>query len=354
MRQLSTIEYMPSLFLRPAEMQALSMLSKSEKDFIFPIFLLRPWMTSKLLDAAFAKLEETYGERTYLIDVDHLIEPSLEREAGRQFNALFDSNDGIRSWFSLIKARPNALPCLRLESASEAGVLAQAEIASDLGRPFALRLVYGRDEWWEQHLDDLLEIPHASFLIIIDLGWSIHLTQRFTWAEAVLKKVSQQRPDLSVNLSGSSFPWNFANFSLGHGVSIQERHIFEDARRRFNAINLIYGDWGSARPPLSTGGGKPVPRIDYPSSNLWHIYRCPDDKGGYQTAARKIMHDEEVWRRDVHAWGRVMIEATAEGEPSGITSPQKATATRINLHMHRQCADRMGGAGMAYEEDYEE
>jgi hypothetical protein len=48
------------------------------------------------------------------------------------------------------------------------------------------------------------------------------------------------------------------------------------------------------------------------------------------------MGDEEVWDARLRVWGTQMIERTALGDPDAILSPARATATRINLHLHRQ------------------
>ena len=35
-------------------------------------------------------------------------------------------------------------------------------------------------------------------------------------------------------------------------------------------------------------------------------------------------------------WGKQMIERTAYGDEGAISSPPKATAARINIHLHQQ------------------
>jgi hypothetical protein len=51
-------------------------------------------------------------------------------------------------------------------------------------------------------------------------------------------------------------------------------------------------------------------------------------------------------------WGTQMIERTALGDPDAITSPVRATAARINIHLHRQLFYDDPGAGL-YDTDEE-
>ena len=55
----------------------------------------------------------------------------------------------------------------------------------------------------------------------------------------------------------------------------------------------------------------------------------------YTLCAKKIMA-EEYWMPDLRLWGTQMIEQTALGDKFGINSPAKATAVRINIHLHTQ------------------
>jgi hypothetical protein len=48
------------------------------------------------------------------------------------------------------------------------------------------------------------------------------------------------------------------------------------------------------------------------------------------------MDDEGAWDAGLRLWGTQMIERTSLGDPDAITSPARATATRINIHLHRQ------------------
>lgn len=109
---------------------------------------------------------------------------------------------------------------------------------------------------------------------------------------------------------------------------------------------MIYSDRAGARAEkIGGGGGIPSPRIDYPLGNDWRFIReefedhaAPKDNEReilYTAIARQMMK-EEYWNSDLHVWGTQVIELTSKGDKFGINSPTKATAVRINIHLHQQ------------------
>ena len=148
--------------------------------------------------------------------------------------------------------------------------------------------------------------------------------------------IRRHAPLSHVALSASSFPDSF--------VGLAEQQIYE--RRLFDALpvreSLIYSDRGSAKVERQTGGGGwPAPRIDYPLATDWKFFRCDDGTTGfegYREQAEALIATEAqgIWNPRLRVWGTQMIERTAAGDTSAIGSPQKATATRINLHLQRQ------------------
>ena len=55
----------------------------------------------------------------------------------------------------------------------------------------------------------------------------------------------------------------------------------------------------------------------------------------YQEAAIEVMNSE-YWDAELRLWGTQMIEKTSLGDQYGITSANRATAVRINLHLYQQ------------------
>ena len=119
-------------------------------------------------------------------------------------------------------------------------------------------------------------------------------------------------------------------------AKILERGFHRSVSSRLPELTLFYSDRGSARAKrIGGGGGQPAPRIDYPDLNDWYFFRF-DEVGGYKKAADALKAVKGLWNSAMRIWGTQMIERTALNDPYAITSPARATAVRINLHMHRQ------------------
>jgi hypothetical protein len=71
---------------------------------------------------------------------------------------------------------------------------------------------------------------------------------------------------------------------------------------------------------------------------------------GYQLQASALIASRH-WDSRLRLWGCQMIEKTAFGDESGITSPNRATAARINIHLHQQLW--FGDAEALYDTDEE-
>ena len=67
-RELSEVDYVPLLSVRPAEIRALKELPEKTKDRLLPFMFLRPWTTAQQLDNALVRIEEAYGTRPVIID----------------------------------------------------------------------------------------------------------------------------------------------------------------------------------------------------------------------------------------------------------------------------------------------
>jgi hypothetical protein len=116
---------------------------------------------------------------------------------------------------------------------------------------------------------------------------------------------------------------------------VVERALYADLVRRHNEATLVYGDWGSTRPPaVDTGPMRNTPRIDLPSGGQWLCFRKVESEG-YPEIAQRLMKDD-AWTDDASTWGAYTIAATAAGLPGAIRSPGTAAAARINIHLHQQ------------------
>lgn len=161
----------------------------------------------------------------------------------------------------------------------------------------------------------------------------------------LLNKMNNALPDAIYSVSCSSFPFSFSGSYRGE-IPIYERQIYNKMVDNCPDATLVYSDRGSARANrISGGGGTPPPRIDYPLKNDWRFIRkeFEDAKNTtreeridlYQKAAQEMMSND-YWLPDLHLWGIQMIERTKLGDEYGITSANRATAVRINLHLYQQ------------------
>tara|TARA_R110000868_G_scaffold243100_1_gene498873 strand:- start:54538 stop:55614 length:1077 start_codon:yes stop_codon:yes gene_type:complete len=347
--------YVPTIFIRNAEIKALSNLPVSDKRDLYPIFQLRPWLNSHHLENSIKVVEKAIGEKPYFLDLDpyyDFMAKDLTKEAVAEFRSLFSPKDAFSNWYSFVEKFDRVTPCLRLESGGYSTLGPQIEVATSLDRGF---LAYIRHDFvypFDQVITQVCETGHSNFAFVIDTGWNKNLMPRMQWASSLIAKISDHRPEIPVIVTGSSFPDLFVNFSQGFVKPIDERAIYNSLVREHNAASLIYGDWGSTRPPSSGGGGQKIPpRIDLPTSSGWAIFRSEDDDEGYQEMAVEAMGSDE-WNGQPQLWGTHMIESTSLGSQSGIKSVASASATRINIHLHTQLRYSAPGLFFDTEDDY--
>lgn len=347
--------YVPTIFIRNAEIKALSNLPDSDKRDLFPIFQLRPWLNSHHLDNSMKVVRKAIGEKPFFLDLDPYYDFSgkdLEKPSIAEFRSLFSPNDGFSNWYNFVAKYDDVTPCLRLESGGYETLGQQIDTATDLDRGF---LAYIRHDFkypFDQVIKQVCATGHSNFAFVIDTGWGRNLMPRMQWASSLIARISEHRTEIPVIVTGSSFPDLFISFSQGHVKQIDERTIFDTLVREHNAASLIYGDWGSTRPPSSGGGGQPIPpRIDLPVADAWAIFRSEDEDQGYQEMAEAAMSSDE-WEGQPKLWGTYMIENTSNGDQSGIKTVAAASATRINIHLHTQLRYNAPGLFFDTEDDY--
>jgi len=352
--KLKAIEYCPSLFLRPAEMRALEELPTQDKNRVIPLIFLRPWLTSKSFEKSLETVHRAFPDRQFFAELDpYYVRPNVSRRSVTEFNGFFDPRNAFMNWRAILHEVPTAIPVARLEGGSSA-LAKQIERLSDLERGIALRL--SRDLTPQPHtiLRTFLDAQPPDPVIIIDLGWSMSLLENTQWAISILDILRREQPDVPVIVSGSSFPENFSDLRSGSSIPLSERFAYNEAVRLFNEVRLIYGDWGSTRPPKApTPMSTPVPRIDLPTRDAWAVFRAPADEGGYPAAASQAVESRD-WPTGTIIWGTYLIRATADEQPNQISTAAQATAVRVNIHLHTQVNFSTFGPFTEPDEDFEE
>ena len=333
--RLAGIRYLPILAIRPAEMKALEELPENDKDILLPTILLRPWLASNELEKSLMKVDEAYGQRPWIADVEEWFARESEVEAGRpvieELLALADPTGGFANWCKFVADHEFVIPCAQLREKSE--FLLQLESLSVLGRGIVIKLPRERFGLLDDILNAVALVTATDFLIIFDYEQATEsdLVDVATCA-ALVKKVLGKVPDCYIAVSATSFPDSFVD--LGEATII-ERTFHKAVSSQLSGVPIIYSDRGSARAKrIDGGGGKPAPRIDYPVPERWYFNRVDEDDG-YQKAATSLMK-KSYWQKHMRVWGTQMIERTSLSDPYAITSPARATAVRINLHLHRQ------------------
>jgi len=347
--------YVPTIFIRNAEIKALSNLPKSDKRDLFPVFQLRPWLNSHQLENSITVVRKALEQNLFFLDLDPYYDffgKDLTKPAVEEFHSLFSPKNGFANWYNFIEKYEGVTPCLRLESGGHESLTQQIDTATGLDRGFLAYLRHDFKYPFDQVIAQVCATGHSNFAFVIDTGWNRDLMPRMQWASELISMISSYRTEIPVIVTGSSFPDLFVNFAQGHVKQIDERVIFDTLVREHNAAALIYGDWGSTRPPSKGGGGQPIPpRIDLPVADGWAIFRSEDETEGYEEMADAAMESDE-WDGQPKIWGTHMIENTSNGEQSGIKTVAAASATRINIHLHTQL--RYNSPGLFYdtEDDY--
>ncbi len=346
------IPYIPILTTRPAELTALRELPTSDKKKLMPAIQLRPWLTSKEFDNTIAKIDEAYGNnREWISNLDEYYEEPLPnpeqpskdtRPAITTFKSLLEPANGYENWCAFVEKHPNMIPCVQLSAIEQ--LEEQLKKLLNLNRGVVFHLDGKHKEKLQEYknnFDIIFEIlkknqAASNILFIIDFK-TITNTQDILilfgyWNDLITKILKNS---YSIAISGTSFPSSFTDAPLS--LAIKERKIYELINNDNNG-NIIYSDRGSTRinEKRQQGGSKPIPRIDYPVKNDWHFFR-ENKETNYNTLAKQAIESSN-WDNKLFLWGTELIKATASSNKllDIISSPVKATAVRINIHLHMQ------------------
>jgi hypothetical protein len=333
-----TTSYIPTIFLRNAELQAVAELPDGAKDLLTPIFCLKPWKIAKRLETAMDQIDKVFGDREYFLDIDPF-DPvkELKRQAQEEFLELVDHSTDNQSWVEFFDKHPRAYPCIQVNHGEFSAIRNQIDGFTEREKTFLVRLDRENGGSFVEVIQEVCKTEHSNFGFVLDAGWSRDLLSRASWADGLVKQIVKLRgADVPITVTGSSFPDSFTGVELGVAFSIQERKLFQQLQQGNNQARLVYGDWASSRSPSEGGGGNPIPpRIDLATGSEWESFRCREEDGGFLEAA-KAASISKNFPKGLHIWSTYMIEATALGDPNGIRSLPKATAVRINMHLYRQ------------------
>lgn len=331
---LTGITYFPTLGIRPAEMRGLEELPESTKDRLRPLVLYCPWVGAKKLDAATQRLHNAIGDRPFYLEMDSgYSTDTADREAVIEF---VNAKDDLDAYFDLVTSISSAIPVLRVEGHHIGEIEGQLDFFGGLGRGFAVRIrrsVFPNGNL--TGLSALFESGRSDYVLFLDCEWSRDIVSCELWCGNCMRWFVESEISVPLVPMLSSFPRTFADVVGLRSIDIPSRILFRNLHRRFsNRQPVIYGDWATTKPRDDSHGRLPPPRIDYATANQWVIARNKD-VWDYRDAAQALI-TSSFWNADLHIWGGLQIEKTAAGDPTGITSPQKNVAARINLHLQQQ------------------
>ncbi len=370
--KISDAIYLPILSLKPAEMAALEELYDSEKDDLLPVISLKRWTTSKSIDNSIKRVVKSFGNRVWIADLDCEFLDTLDEQISKdnspevftQFKKLATSENGYKNWVDFITSNNDLIPVIQTRELDEVSL--QIDHFIKANKPIVARLkMAGSNALTPQAFNKVVNIISSKnlseLIIILDYGdLSRENLLEYHKCSILVQTLHRLIPEAIFSVSGTSFPYSFGRSYKGE-IPIYERQIHNKVMNDCPNIKLAYSDRGSTREhSLNGGGGTPPPRIDYPLKNDWRFIRkeINEDKGDtkeelyMQSAQEMILCD--YWIDGLPAWGRQMIEKTALGDKYGITSAHRATAVRINLHLHHQLHYFAEYDDVDIEEDWED
>lgn len=345
MRALTEKIYVPTLAVRPAEMNALERIEAADRQRLLANVLLRPWVGSHHLERSIEVIQRATAGDNCILDFDEAVATEGGRPVFSELAALRNPDDGFSSWYDFLEDHPNFLPTIQVTE--PISIERQLDHIQRLDREFAIRFYAENAGGAGEILSAITNrIEQQSFCAIFDFGQKgADILVQLSNANALCDALRRNCPGAVGVFSATTFPSDFEGLAT---QPIYERNFFDQLAANNRDVRLYYGDRGSARAQaLGGGGGIPIPRIDYPTDREWSFFRerstgntdSPDaaqaaKKLAYERAAETAI-SSSVWASAFECWGSHEIVSTAIGNEN-IRSPATATAARINIHIARQ------------------
>ncbi|HAS6082213.1 TPA: protein beta [Vibrio vulnificus] len=367
--------YLPILALSTAEMSALEQLPDKDKDLLLPIFPLKGWVGSKTLDKTISRIEMSIGLRPWIADIDsdfvfknkkYLADPEGQRPVFKEVHKLLDPTNGYENWVQYVaKLDDSVVPTLQTHNLEQLGQ--QIYSLSALNRGLVVRLKIKQDgtDKINTIIRTLIANKIENLLILLDFEdikrSDVLQSEQYGM---LVSRLSNLLPNAIFSTSASSFPSSFSGSYRGE-LPIYERQLHTAVCKLCEGVRVIYSDRGSARANKTNGGGGlPPARIDYPLKDDWRYVRKEFQDSSnvtelekntlYKEAATEIVKSN-YWNPNLRVWGVQMIEKTVElRDKYCITSANRATAVRINIHLYQQLHYLCDFDALDTEEDWED
>lgn len=348
-------QYFPQIFLKPSEISAIEKLTEAEKDLIYPIFLLRPWLSAKNLDSSLAKIASAFKGRRYFLDVDDFfVSSSPQRDSHQDFLKIRHGPNKVQEYNAFLQKDANALTVVRAKDGLSADFKNALSAADLSGETFLVRFDIDLSINTAHAVNDIAALGHQNYFILIDGGWNPDGIFSATKMSTLASLANSKIPDVKIILSASSFPDSFGVYGKFGTCSLGERSLFSSVRASNNQIRLYYSDWASSRKPRDESVPmKTVPRVDLAFRDKWLMFRSVTSTPSYKAAAVDAMAHAD-WKNVPPSYGKYLIETAALGSmgQAGVTNPRLSTTARINLHLTSQINYQQPPSGGLPDEDY--
>lgn len=333
--------YVPTLAVRPSEMNGLEFLPAATKNKMTPCFLLAPWVNSNSLERAITRIERAFPNRPYFLDIDRDYFPTnVDSPSQQEFLRLLDSANCYGNWIDFVGEHDNVWPCVQTRGLTDGEIAAQIKAFQAQGRPYCMRIL---KDPYPDNMSDIVDAfavgGTADYAIILEGGWTRDpLTLSVWFSGFIAESLSAIDASVPIVISCTSIPKMFDSFNGGAPVTVSfsNRKLVEQIARNSNRARVVYGDWGSTRPREKRDmASRPLDRIDYPTDSAWIIARNKDADWDFRDAAKVVVSNSH-WNGNLGIWGEELIRNTTINMELGIDTPQKNVAARVNIHLHRQ------------------
>jgi hypothetical protein len=365
---LESFAYSPTLYARNSELKALQQLPGDVKDLMFPLIVARPWPNANHLSTLWEKIQSSIGGRNFALDLDvSRYKYDSNKPAQSEFDLLFDDSDGFSNYYELCQSISKSIPVLRTKVINKSQLVFQKKHIDSIGRGVFVNINYDDNiKDLDFFISTISNVFKEDICYVINLGWSRDLISREIWASNIIRLIEMYNPvsgvasnlisdfPFDIVITGSSFPDIFSKYGNESIIEMKERVIFDNLSKKHNRIPIIYGDWGSTRPPVEPKPMKNRPRIDFPIDSNWITYRGEKTVTkfeNYRDIANRLVASQN-WSKVPQIWGAYMIKWTAEGQDGAIRSPATAAAVRINIHLYRQACLNNNNAIIDGDEPY--
>lgn len=245
--------YVPTLAVRPSEMNGLEELPALSKDRMRPVFLLAPWVNSNSLSKTIDRAEKAFRNRRYVLDMDRDYEgDDLRTEPQRELRELLDPAGCFQNWWNFVSQFSQVQPCLQLDRQSVDCIRTQIEFAQQLDREFCVRIELKRlPENMNDVVTALNAIGSADYFVLIEGGWT---TNPLDLSARILGLINGVFEDVDAGIpivvSSTSMLKNFQDIINNEVVLFSNRDLVRQIAANTNRRYVVYGDWGSTRPSI--------------------------------------------------------------------------------------------------------